>query len=557
MNAFVLAFTLLLAAGLIPAKELSRVSVPPAGAAVGPVSSNETDPQILAIRAEQSEALARGDRAELKRLEGEVQAILLSRQPRQAPTGLKLGVVMPGENPPAFAGPDAVIDTGTFWATGADYMMDGTMYVTAFRGSDTVNWLYRSTDHGSTWQPLAGYSVSGVGGRARTRRLGLCVGQGDSAFVYMYLCMEPPFEALLQIRTALDGSGPLFSEVHGGLDTVTDFAVCRDYTGSNYWLYALASNDQGVTLVNNFYLRSTDYGKTWAVTDSGSNSIHPHYSFGAGSWLHLALEGREPFYKGSVWLLYNPVFGARGQWQARTVEPDTNSVRDPVIAPAFTLPESSATVWSVFSHNHQGTGDMDILTAWSTNGGRSWPAWGTLSTSSDSLERFPDIRNYTSLGNTYINASYIWESAARRTVYRHYANSPEPNVWSDTLRINTNSAATGRNTRPLLVYSPGGPGSGSGCVFVGAGLQNLYFNSPWLIALAEADSPRLSPGPRTVVCRGVFEWPGSSPARLFNATGRAVALVKPGANDLRHLPVGVYQITEAEGQSSRRILIAR
>jgi hypothetical protein len=553
----VTALTLVLAAGLVPAQELSPMPVLSAAAAVGPVSSPENDPHILAIRARQSEALARGDRAELKRLEGEVQAVLLSRQPRQAPPGLKLGVVLPGTSLPALPGPDAVIDTGYFMATGADYMMDGTMYASAFRTSDTINWVYRSTDHGSTWQALVGYSLSG-GHRVQTRRMGLCVGEGDSAFVYMFVCLESPYDDLYLLRVGLDGAGVVLAQVQVGPDTVSDFAVCRDYTGSNYWLYAVAVNDQRVGSRNARYKRSTDYGKTWALTDSGSSDLHPHYSFGAGSWLYHVLEGPDAYAKGEVWLFYNPVYGAPGQWQFQMVKPDTFSVRDPVIAPAFTLPESSAAVWSVFSHNHQGTGDMDMLFAWSTNGGRSWADWGTLSATPDSLERFPDLRNYTSLGNNYINASYIWESGPpRRTVYRRYANSPDPSNWSDTLRINTNSAGTGREVRPLLVYTPGVPGSGAGCVFVGAGLRNLYFDSPWLTALDEAGSPRLSPRPSALVCRGVFEWPGSAPARLFNAAGREVALVKPGANNLRHLPVGVYQVPETEGRGSQRIILVR
>jgi len=557
VKVFVSAFVFLFAAGLVPAKELSRMPVLSAAAEVGPVSSPETDPRILAIRARQVEALARGDRAELKRLEGEVQVIMLRGQPPPARPELQFGVVPPEAHPPMFDGPDAVIDTGTFLATGADYMMDGTMYVTAFRTSDTVNWFYRSTDHGLTWQQLEGYWLGGSGGRVRTRRLGLCVGEGDSAFLYTFLCLEPPWEGLYQIRTDLDGTNGMLVGVHAGSDTVTDFAVCRDYTGSNYWLYAVAVNDQRVGRNNAWYRRSTDYGKTWALTDTGNGDLHPHYSFGAGSWLYHVLEGSNPYARGEVWLFYNPVYGARGQWQMQTIRPDTFSVRDPVIAPAFTLPESSATVWTLFSHDYQGIGDWDMFFAWSTSGGRSWPAWGTLSSVFDSLERFPDLRNYTSLGNTYINASYIWESNTQRTVYRHYANSPDPTGWSDTLRINTNSAGTGREIRPLVVYSPGGPGSGSGCVFVGAGLQNLYFNSPWLTALAEAGSPRLSPRPRALLCRGAFEWPGSLPARLFNAAGRSVALVMPGANDLRYLPVGVYQIPEAEGRGSRRVVIAR
>jgi len=58
---FVPAVVLLLAAGLVPAKELSRMPALSAAAQVGPVSSPETDPHILAIRDRQDEALARGD----------------------------------------------------------------------------------------------------------------------------------------------------------------------------------------------------------------------------------------------------------------------------------------------------------------------------------------------------------------------------------------------------------------------------------------------------------------------------------------------------------------
>jgi hypothetical protein len=435
-------------------------------------------------------------------------------------------------------------------------MMDGTMYVAAFRLSDTTNWFYRSTDHGSTWQPLCGYYYAPSGRRLLTRRLGLCVGEGDSAFLHMFLTLEEPYQELRLLRAGLEGTGGQQFMVHPGPDTTSDFAVCRDYSGSDYWLYAVAVNDTRLGR-NAKYVRSTDYGKTWAITDSGSSDVHPHYSFGAGSWLYHVLEGPDAYAKGEVWLFYNPAFGAPGQWQLQTVKFDSFSVRDPVIAPAFTLPESSAAVWTLFSHDFNGTGDWDILFAWSPDGGRSWPGGGSVSDYSDSLEQYPDVRNYTSLGNTYINGSYILESPTWRSVFRRYANSGDPSHWSDTVRINANSAGTGRELRPLVVYSPGGPGSGSGCVFVGAGLQNLYFNSPWLTALAEADSPRLRPGPRALVCRGVFEWPGSSSARLFNAAGQQVARVNPGANDLRHLPVGVYQITEAEGQSSRRILIAR
>lgn len=397
---------------------------------------------------------------------------MLQGQPPPAQPELQFGVVPPEAHPPVFDGPDAVIDTGRFLATGADYMMDGTMYVAAFRLSDTTNWFYRSTDHGSTWQPLCGYYYAPSGRRLLTRRLGLCVGEGDSAFLHMFLTLEEPYQELRLLRAGLEGTGGHQFIVHPGPDTTTDFAVCRDYTGSNYWLYAVAVNDLGAGPNNARYLRSTDYGRTWAVTDTGSRDLHPHYSFGAGSWLYHALEGPDPYLRDKVYLFYNRVYGARGQWQSQVVQPDTFSVSDPVCAPAFTLPESTATVWTLFSHDYQGTGDWDIINAWSTNGGRTWFGWNYLSGDYGALERFPDLRNYTSIGNTYINGSYIHESDNGRAVFRRYSNGGDPGTWSDTARVNANSAGTGRLTRPLLVYTPGGPGTGAGCVFVGAGYNS-------------------------------------------------------------------------------------
>jgi hypothetical protein len=550
-------FVLLLAAGLVPAKELPRMPASPSGAEVGPLSSPETDPQVLAIRARQHEALARGDRAELKRLEGEVQTILLSRQPGQVPSDLELKVVMPKGRAPAPLGPDVVVDTGTFLATAADYAMDGNMYVAAFRQDDTMVHVYRSTDHGLSWQNLFEFTLSGPSGLLAIPRLGLCVGEGDSAFIHVFCVAPQPYNDLMLVRVEMDGSDFTLSNVWAGSDTVTDFAACRDYTGSNYWLYAVAVNDQRVGPGNAWYLRSADYGKNWAVTDTGGGDLHPHYSFGAGSWLYHALEGPDAYAKGEVWLFYNPLFGAGGEWQVWTVKPDTFSVRDPVIAPAFTLPESTAAVWTLFSHDYQGIGDWDILHAWSTDGGQNWVDFGFLSSDFNAFERFADLRNYTALGNTYINGSYIWEQDTERFVFRHYSNSPDPGNWSDTMRINTSSAGTGRAVRPLLVYSPGAPGTGAGCVFVGAGLAGLYFNAPWLAGLAEAGSPRLAPGPRALVCRGVFAWPGSSPALLFDAFGRQVAKVLPGPNDLRSLPAGVYHVRTPSAAQAGRLLLLR
>jgi len=52
---------------------------------------------------------------------------------------------------------------------------------------------------------------------------------------------------------------------------------------------------------------------------------------------------------------------------------------------------------------------------------------------------------------------------------------PDPTTC---IAINTGSAGTGRDVRPRLCYTPGGPFTGAGCVFVGAGLNGCWWNAP-------------------------------------------------------------------------------
>jgi hypothetical protein len=531
----------------------------PAGAGLlpGPIQSVETDPRILAIRVQQEAAIERGDRAELKRLEAEVQAILLSRQASPAAPGLVLERFAPSGQAPAFAGPDAVIDTGFFGATAADYLADGTMYVAGFRLSDTIIWFYRSTDDGLTWEGLYGYAYSVGGRRVMLDKLVLCAGEGDSAFLHLFLNFRPPHNDLYLLRAAMDAGGGQTFVITGPADTVSDFTACRDYTGSNYWLYAMAIRRDPSNSGNGLYARSTNYGRTWAVTDTGNWCSEPHYAFGDGSWLYHAL----PADNGQVYLFFNRVFGAGGLWAYQIVWPDTFEVEGPVIAPAFTLPESTAAVWTLFSHDYEGTGDWDIICAWSTSGGRSWVDWDYLAGDFDSLERFADLRNYASPGNGYVNGSYVWESD-RRNVFRHFSNSGDPGNWSDTVRINTTSAGTGSRVRPLLVYSPGGPGSGAGCVFVGAGLRDLYFNSPWLTALHEAGRGPFERTRAATFCAGVLDLAPaiSSPASghaLYDAAGRRVVALRPGPTDLGRLPAGVYHLVAGDGAALRRVVLVR
>ncbi|MFO7651102.1 MAG: T9SS type A sorting domain-containing protein, partial [bacterium] len=175
----------------------------------------------------------------------------------------------------------------------------------------------------------------------------------------------------------------------------------------------------------------------------------------------------------------------------------------------------------------QNSGDWDIMYMYSTDAGRNWNTNLYLAGTTANDEQYCDLKPYTNPGNQWMNASYISE-AAHRTVFRHDVSQSSPTVWSDTLRINTNSAGTGRDVRPLLVYSPGAPGTGAGCVFTGAGLRNLYWNSPWTgVALEEkrslARAAAFTALPNPMTTAASLRWRG--PARsltVFDASGRVV-----------------------------------
>jgi hypothetical protein len=467
-------------------------------------------------------------------------------------------------------GADILIQNGTVVATAADYQMDGTMWV-ALTTLDSMTYLYKSTDRGTNW--LIEYTMRGSG---IMDKLGLVVGEGDSTFVYLfYIAPENNGDLQVHRQNPVTHTGETFL-VAMGQDTIHDFAVCRDYSGGNYWLYAVATNPD--TIANSRalrFLRSSTYGREWAVTDSYAVQLHdPYIAFGAGSWCYFSAVS--PLWMGgSVMRWMNRSWCSAGYWDYDYFTSDSDAVADPVVTPAFTLPESLASVWCVYSQNFNNSGDWDVKYTYSTDGGKDWSTPYYLAGSSSAYERFPDLRNYTSPGNTYVNASYISEVGGDRRVYRQYANSADPAVWSDTLRINEGNAGTGSEIRPKLCYAPGGPFSGAGCVFVGAGLNGCWWNAPYPTGTAEPQGPgvavtRLSVQPS--IGRGPFRVCCQEPTAdltVHDRAGRLVRTLVPdpagvatwdGRDDAgRVLSAGVYfcRFSTGDYRSTEKLVLQR
>jgi hypothetical protein len=464
-------------------------------------------------------------------------------------------------------GPDIQIRPGTIIATATDYEMDGTMW-TAFTVLDDSNtYIYRSTDHGLSWE----YRTAFNWGSNLAERLELVVGEGDSAFVYLFTLHPSDNGDLVSIRIARDGSSQIAFAVAIGPDTIRDFAVCRDYTGSNYWLYAVVTTDDTAASSHaTRFLRSSTYGREWYVTDSSrSHATDPHISAGAGSYIYFTC--RSPFFPtGPIVVMVNRLWMNQGYWVSTSWHPDTlEEIDDPVIAAAFTQPESVATIWCLWNQNYQNSGDWDLYYRYSTDGGVNWSASAVL-TNSTAAERFADIRNYTSPGNLYVNASYISEAGQDRAVVRRYASGLSPAVWSDPLRLNEGNAGTGREVRPKLCYTPGAPFTGAGAVFVGAGLNGAWWNAPYPVGAEEyrptgAEIVRLRVSP--AVGPGPFRVTGAANGDLLvrDGCGRAVRTV-PRTDELiwdgrdaggRRVSAGVYFLHVASTPQPVKVILTR
>ena len=528
----ILAILLLSAAGMaLAAKAVpDRATLAPRQDSQSANCQPHVSPAIAALQAQAQAALARGDEAAARELSRQVQALLIQEQhavPQPAEP-------VAGKAPAGAAGrlaSDQLIKSGAVSATSADYEQDanGTMWVAMAAQADSLTWIYKSSDHGVTWNSVAAWYWSP---KHAISKLKLVVGQGDSGFVYVFENVPSNDGDLKVGRCNKDGSGLTGWGVRAGADTVTDFAACRDFSGNDYWLYAVAYNGLGAgNWPPSMILRSTDYGHTWAVSDSIYNSHRPTLAFGPGSYGYYSSVPAPARWLGDVATGVTTLWASPGTWHFYDWRPDSVPINDAAVAPAFTTPESTATVWLAYAHYVAGA-DWDVLSAYTNdarNGG--WTGPDTVAHTSDP-EGYVDLKNYTSSGNSYVNVSYvdINMSNAHDNAYLGWSEASTPRVWHMSGPINQSvCSGWGFTTYPNIVYSPNGPGSGGGLVFTGLDSSGTYFNASWFTGVAEphgvtARSVNLL-GVTPTIARGAvrIHWEGTATRlTVTDALGRIV-----------------------------------
>ncbi len=430
------------------------------------------DQEIAPLRAEADARLACGDREGAKVIESQIHQIIYDRHPRQ-PVELTVTPV-PEPRSGMDAVPDVTIYDGLVTSFATDYEADGTMWTAAGLPDSTIQ-VWKSTDHGTSWTYVTGATVNP---KALYGRLGMAVGTGDSNFIHVMLIHPNNNGDVYELRWNHDGTGVHMFPVWVGPDTIIDISMCRDNT-SPYYLYAAANEHLDVVGQQNGYvLRSTGFGKDWAVTDSFYNIMHPSIQTGAGSWVYLAGLPQVPDGKGQLNLLWNRSFGAPHEWDERNPRPDTFNVEEAVMTPAFTLPESLAVTWTAYHHDGQAT-SQDVLTLHSTDGCQTWVGPTNVAASADQ-EVWPDLKNYRSTGNRYVNLSYTLYDVSTydRQLYRTWSDADDPTLWRGHIVMSDSQPWRQHELKPLLVYSPGSSWTGAGCVFFYYSQSKLVWSAP-------------------------------------------------------------------------------
>ena len=566
-NVTVLAVLVFGMAGIVMADTPPSLPMPPSGH--NALSANyrpQVSPDIAALQAQERAALADGDKAAARELEKQVQAILIQQQnvvPRQrAPESGR----QPARSGLDFA-PDHLICSGVVTASAADWEMDGTMWAAFASEPDSAAMICKSTDCGTSWQLLGGFAWPP---KHIIDKIELVVGEGDSGFVYLFENMPTNNGDLMVIRMGKDGTGLTGWGVREGPDTITDFSVCRDHMGGSYWLYATTVNGlQDGNFRRSCLLRSTDYGVTWATTDSIYNLERSRLAFGAGQCGYLSALPQQNMFKGQVGTGITTAFSSPGSWRYNVLWPDTFAINDAAIAPAFTTPVESATVWVAYTH-YAGGDDWDVYSSYATDTMLSWVA-PTPVANSGHTEGYVDLKSYTSTGNDSISLSYCdIDLAGHDNAWLGYSSSGAPGTWialSDPWVNKSGYISWSLSQYPRIVYSPGGPGSGGGLVFTGMS-GGGYFNAPWFTGVAEdpLQTKRLAAALSVTpsVARGPVRvsWNGSA-ARLSvtDVAGRIVrSVAAPAGNSFvwdGRVPAGTYLVclTTRSGTATRPVVI--
>jgi len=468
-----------------------------------------------------------------------------------------------------FWGNDVLIDSGAVAAFDATTDSAGAVWA-AIAYPDNAVGLYYSDDFGSTWHGRWSMRVDSA-----VLQLQLLAGQGDSAFLFLFILQAGNGGDLWLARTQMDSAGFTLYPVAVGPDTVDDFSATIDHD-DRYYLYCLYANEHRTGRTGTF-TRSLDYGASWESGTDWWNAWDPCISYTTGSTIHCAwryaLNGSEVHYS------FNRHYGISGYWSTyRVVSNAADQCFDPAVVQTDSSPESQAAVWVFYTVGRRDTATLDLQYSASSNGGWDW-APGLPFGDRFRDERQPCLAADLSGPNDYVSLCYSSGSRQREDTVAAWwtcANSHDLDGWLKPVIVSRFPLA---GLAPKLVYVPHAPMRLPGVFYsqqAEAGPWGVRFTAPWLAAgSAQAEAPATAtwPNPSAGAVRlgATVTEPGSYSLTVYDAAGRLVAdlfqgRLEPGPQvwtwdrkspSGRRIPAGTFfvQLRGPGASFSRRLVL--
>lgn len=382
-------------------------------------------------------------------------------------------------------GTNKIVHTGAVYSYGTDNDDNGDMYVAASTrpiDQDGQIKVYKSSDHGSTWQLW-----STVNHSAGIRALDVLVSrwkQDEFGSSTLHVFFTDTAGLVNDMRIALANPATqsrvvVFSE--GAGVNLSHLGAARDPMAmpSALYLYLTWSVPQGDSHLVRVGRSAVD-GVAWDIVYSSGGYSQPKIDAGPDQRVYLAAVADG--YPNDVHV--NRSLDRGNSWGLWTnLSTGDSAVYHAVPVPAASTDSAFPTVWVAYNSYEQVVlGGTDVRYAFSTDGGTRWTTNRILSAEKKVDELMPDMVGHRSGASRWMNVAYDYSRASQNNILWRWGTGSVPGSWWAPRLMNDypTQVAIG----PQVIYSPGVAGTGSGVVYPGTGspIANLYFAAPWLTA---------------------------------------------------------------------------
>ncbi len=463
---------------------------------------------------------------------------------------------------PRWASPDVLIEDslGPYVDFAADYnYSNGNIYVACipdsgtYFGPDSMGiLLFRSTDHGETWDMIFRDAYEAL--YWEVKEIDLVATRDDTVYVLMSWYHDVFGHDQINIAKIWGAVGMwnidwLLTPAIDATEIRSPKLVRDDFDDFYLYLAYLDITSENDSL---HILRSADRGYNWSIFVRASTAADwqdQDIAIADSSLYHLSTF--QHFENQTLQLSY---------WRDRgtpvdvinLLEVNTNShgqIQYPRIGATTTLPDTTQLVYAFYSQEDSITGNYDLLYLYSENGGKVWDSIPDTLADESYSPVLCDLRGYQVAPNQWMDITYCFTSSGPNFEnFWCWSSEGDPTNWQgDT------SVATGANrSMPELIYSPGAPGGGAGVVYNDS-LGNLWFDAPWLLSgIAENLNDNKDKIRSQIVFAGSTVEIGSTGAIVYDITGRKILKLDTDFLNLKNaegkdFKGGIYFIVDRYG----------